>query len=45
LINKASEMCMRCHNHENDPNFDLYTYWPKIHHTSPPKNNGPNPNK
>jgi hypothetical protein len=44
LINKASEMCMRCHNHENDPNFDLYTYWPKIHHTTLPKNNGPNQN-
>ncbi|HEV3386958.1 MAG TPA: multiheme c-type cytochrome [Gemmata sp.] len=38
LINKTSEMCQRCHNHENDPNFDLYTNWPKIHHTAPPKN-------
>lgn len=37
LINKTSEMCMRCHNHENDPHFDLYTYWPKIHHTTPKK--------
>ena len=41
LINKTSEMCMRCHNHENDPHFDLYTYWPKIHHTAPPQNNNP----
>jgi hypothetical protein len=37
LINKTSEMCMRCHNHENDPNFDLYTYWPKIAHRTPGK--------
>jgi hypothetical protein len=32
LVNKTSEMCMRCHNYENDPHFDLYTYWPKIQH-------------
>jgi hypothetical protein len=32
LINKTTEMCTRCHNHENDPNFDLYTNWPKINH-------------
>jgi hypothetical protein len=38
LLNKTSEMCTRCHNHENDPNFDLYTNWPKIHHTAPPRN-------
>jgi hypothetical protein len=38
LINKTNEMCQRCHNHENDPNFDLYTNWPKIHHSAPPKN-------
>lgn len=44
LMNKTSEMCMRCHNHENDPNFDLYTYWPKIHHSAPPKNNAPKQN-
>jgi hypothetical protein len=34
LINKTSEMCMRCHNTENDPNFDLYSYWPKVHHAA-----------
>jgi len=35
LLNKTNEMCQRCHNHENDPNFDLYTNWPKIDHTAP----------
>ncbi len=39
LLNKTNEMCQRCHNHENDPNFDLYTNWPKINHTSPPPKN------
>jgi hypothetical protein len=28
-------MCAKCHDHENDPHFDLYTYWPKIFHTYP----------
>lgn len=32
IINKVTDVCTRCHNHENDPNFDLYTNWPKIEH-------------
>jgi hypothetical protein len=34
-INLVSSMCAKCHDHENDPHFDLYTYWPKIFHTYP----------
>lgn len=32
-------MCMRCHDGENDPKFDLIEYFPKIHHSGL-KNNG-----
>ncbi len=37
VINAVSSMCSKCHDHENDPHFDLYTYWPKINHTFPKK--------
>jgi hypothetical protein len=33
LINGVSTTCMKCHDHENDPHFDLYKYWPKVHHS------------
>ncbi len=32
LINQVSGMCSKCHDADNDPNFDLYKYWPKIVH-------------
>jgi hypothetical protein len=37
-------MCAKCHDHENDPHFDLYTYWPKVYHTfrQPANGNGKN---
>ena len=28
-----SSMCMKCHDPENDPNFDLYKYMPQIWHS------------
>jgi cytochrome c553 len=33
IINAVSSMCGKCHDHENDPNFDFFTYWPKVNHT------------
>ncbi len=33
VINAVATMCGKCHDHENDPHFDIFTYWPKIHHT------------
>jgi Cytochrome c554 and c-prime len=32
LINQVSGVCAKCHDADNDPNFDLYKYWPKIVH-------------
>ena len=37
IINAVSSMCGKCHDHENDPNFDFFTYWPKVNHTFPKK--------
>jgi hypothetical protein len=28
----AKDQCIRCHDHENSPQFDYATYWPKIKH-------------
>ena len=33
MINLASAMCAKCHNPDNDPHFDFFTYWPKVNHT------------
>jgi hypothetical protein len=35
VFNRVSSMCAKCHDHENDPNFDLFTYWPKVYHSYP----------
>jgi hypothetical protein len=37
LINAVSATCMKCHDQENDPHFDLYKYWPKVEHAPPKK--------
>jgi hypothetical protein len=34
-INAVSAMCMKCHDMENDPHFNIYKYWPKIYHPRP----------
>jgi hypothetical protein len=39
VMNVVTSMCMRCHDAENDPHFELEKYWPKIAHTFP-KNGG-----
>lgn len=36
-INAVTTACMKCHDGENDPHFDLFKYWPKIIHGPPPK--------
>jgi hypothetical protein len=33
----VSAMCAGCHDQDNDPNFDLFTYWPKVAHPTPKK--------
>jgi hypothetical protein len=32
-INAISTHCMKCHDTENDPHFDLFKYWPKVNHS------------
>lgn len=34
-INSVSAMCMKCHDPENDPHFNIYKYWPQIYHPKP----------
>lgn len=33
MMNLVTAMCMKCHDGENDPKFDLIEYFPKIHHS------------
>jgi hypothetical protein len=33
MINIAAAMCGKCHDPDNDPHFDFYTYWPKVNHS------------
>ena len=33
LINRVSGACMKCHDQDNDPHFDIYKYWPKVGHS------------
>ena len=50
MINLVSGMCAKCHDPDNDPHFDLFTYWPKVNHSGlappggwpavPPKSSG-----
>ncbi len=30
-----NDMCIQCHNLDNDPHFDIDTYWPKVVHMNP----------
>jgi hypothetical protein len=34
-IERVASLCMKCHDHDNDPYFNLYVYWPKIAHGRP----------
>lgn len=52
MVNIAAATCGKCHDPDNDPHFDFYTYWPKVNHTgmappggwpaTPPNNPAPN---
>lgn len=33
LVNQLTTMCMQCHDLDNDPKFDIWTYLPKIYHS------------
>lgn len=33
LVNQLNTMCMQCHDLDNDPHFDIWTYLPKIYHS------------
>lgn len=41
LVNKVAQMCTRCHDLENDPKFDIWTYLPKIYHSGLKQNDLP----
>lgn len=32
MVNAVFRACYGCHDTENDPRFDIFTYWPKIAH-------------
>jgi len=34
IVNAVVGVCSKCHDHEADPNFDIYKSWPKIDHPS-----------
>jgi hypothetical protein len=34
MARAVAEHCKGCHDVENDPQFDLYKYWPKIYHAA-----------
>ena len=52
MVNIAAANCGKCHDPDNDPHFDFYTYWPKVNHSgmappggwpvTPPNNPAPN---
>lgn len=33
LVNALQSMCMRCHDQDNDPKFDIWTYMPQVYHS------------
>lgn len=33
LVNAIQTMCMNCHDLDNDPKFDIWTYLPKVYHS------------
>ncbi|MBY0514568.1 MAG: cytochrome c family protein [Gemmataceae bacterium] len=36
VLNAVTSACMKCHDGDNDPHFDLFKYWPKVVHGQPP---------
>jgi hypothetical protein len=35
-MNHIGDMCQKCHDIENDPKFNIATYWPQVEHMTPP---------
>jgi hypothetical protein len=33
---RVDQMCMKCHDIDNDPHYQLEKYWPKVAHTFKP---------
>lgn len=33
LVNRVAGACMKCHDQDSDPHFDIYKYWQKIGHS------------
>ena len=34
VLDAVDQSCLKCHNAENDPKFNLLTYWPKVTHSN-----------
>lgn len=34
MVERVSAHCQGCHDDDNDPYFNLFTHWPKIHHAA-----------
>ena len=34
VVDQVYSLCRKCHDGENDPKFDLYTYMPKVYHSN-----------
>ena len=34
VVDNVYSLCRKCHDGENDPKFDLYTYMPKVYHSN-----------
>ena len=34
VLDAVDQTCLKCHNAENDPKFNLLTYWPKVTHSN-----------
>jgi len=40
VVNAVQSMCMKCHDGENDPHFDIFKYWPQVAHSGLANNGG-----
>ena len=34
VMDAVDQTCLKCHDTENDPKFNLLTYWPKVNHSN-----------
>jgi nitrate reductase cytochrome c-type subunit len=33
LLQQVNNLCMKCHDQDNDPHYEIMKYWPKVAHT------------